>query len=260
MRYILEFNKVTKIFYPPFSFKNPLDFLSSQKAILALNNITFQLREGVILAVLGPNGAGKTTLLKIISTLILPDSGTVKIKDLILGKDDLRIKSLIGWVGSSERGFYPRLTGRQNLEFFACLYGLDKKKINLRLQELFKFFKIDYQDKRFDTYSSGMQQKFALMRALLHDPELLLLDEPLKSLDYTTALNLRNFIKEHLVKEKNKTVIFTTHRMEEAVDFADLFMILVKGYLYGLGTLSELRKKVNNPSATLSEIFLKLTQ
>ena len=119
---------------------------------------------------------------------------------------------------------------------------------------------IYYQNDRFDSYSTGMKQKFALMRGLLNDPELLLLDEPARSLDYTTALNLRNFIKENLVRKKGKTVIFTTHNMDEALDFCDLFIILHKGRLYAIGTLDELRKKVNNHTAPLGEVFVKLTE
>ncbi len=129
----------------------------------------------------------------------------------------------------------------------------------MRTEELLRLFKIDYLDKRFDSYSTGMQQKFGLMRAMLHDPEVLLLDEPTKSLDYTTARDLRNFIKEHLVKEQKKTVIFTTHYMEEAMDFADLFMILDQGKVLAFGTLEELRKMAQNTSATLEEIFVQLT-
>ena len=105
-----------------------------------------------------------------------------------------------------------------------------------------------------------MKQKFAIIRALLNNPEFLLFDEPTKSLDYNTALNLRNFIKESLVKRQSKTVIFTTHHMDEALDFADRFMILHKGRIFALGTLDELRKRVNNSTAGLGDIFLKLTQ
>jgi sodium transport system ATP-binding protein len=139
------------------------------------------------------------------------------------------------------------------------MYGLYGRHARRRIEELLTLFKIDYQDKRFDSYSTGMQQKFGLMRAMLHDPDLLLLDEPTKSLDYTAARDLRNFIKEHLVKEQNKTVIFTTHHMEEAIDFADLFMILHKGKVIAFGTLEELRSRVKKPSAALGEIFVQLT-
>lgn len=249
---MLKVANITKNFIPPFS-------LSRGSAVHALDDVSFALPKGLILAVLGPNGAGKTTLLKILSTLIVPDAGTVTVNSLRIGKNDDMIKGSIGLVTSSERGFYPRLTGRQNIEFFAALYGFSGKRASARTGELYKLFKIDYQNKRFDSYSTGMQQNFALMRALIHEPELLLLDEPTKSLDYTAALALRTFIKDRLVKKQGKTVIFTTHHMDEAVDFADLFMILHKGRVYGFGTLAQLRSSVNMPSAGLGDIFVRLT-
>lgn len=259
MKHILEIEKLTKDFIPPLSLTKliKLDF-RHRRPTRALEDVSFSLKKGGMLGVLGPNGAGKTTLLKIIATLILPDKGSVIVNDCRLGIDDDKIKSFIGLVSSQERSFYWRLTGRQNLEFFASLYDLKNAKD--KIDELFNLFAIDYQDNRFDSYSTGMKQKFALIRGLLNDPELLLLDEPTKSLDYTTALNLRNFIKKNLVREKGKTVIFTTHNMDEALDFCDLFMILHKGKLFALGTLEELRKKVNNPAASLGEIFVKLTE
>jgi len=259
MKNILEVEKLTKDFTPPISFSKliKLDF-KHRKPTRALVDVSFFLKPGEILGVLGPNGAGKTTLLKIIATLILPDKGSVIVNGYRLGIDDDKIKSFIGMVSSQERSFYWRLSGRQNIEFFASMYGLKNTKD--KIEELFKLFAIDYQDNRFDSYSTGMKQKFALIRGLLNDPGLLLLDEPTKSLDYATALNLRNFIKENLVRKKGKTVIFTTHRMDEALDFCDLFMILHKGKVYALGSLSELRKKVNSLTASLGEIFIKLTQ
>lgn len=258
---ILEVSHITKEFTPPISlaafFK--LNF-KPQKPLCALRNISFSLAQGKILAILGPNGAGKTTLLKIISTLILPESGTVTVKGYRTGKDDERIKSALGLVLEEERSFYWRLSGRQNLEFFAALYGLDTKAANQRINELLELFEIDYADKRFDSYSTGMKRRFALARGIIHDPELILLDEPTKSLDYPTAFHLRSFIKEKLVKGQGKTVLLTTHHMDEALDFADLFMILHKGNILGLGTLDELRKSAPNPAASLGEIFLGLTK
>lgn len=259
MKHILEVEKLTKDFIPPLSFRKLLKFdFQHRRPARALEDVSFFLKKGEILGVLGPNGAGKTTLLKIIATLILPDKGSVIVNGYRLGLDDDKIKSFIGMVLSQERSFYWRLTGRQNLEFFASMYDL--KNARDKIQELFNLFEIDYQDNRFDSYSTGMKQKFALIRGLLNDPDLLLLDEPTKSLDYTTAVNLRTFIKERLVKKEGKTVIFTTHHMDEALDFCDLFMILHKGKLYAQGTLDELRRKINNPAATLGEIFVKLTE
>lgn len=263
MNFILEVEQLTKDFIPPLSFRKllRLDF-KHRKPTRALEEISFSLKKGQILCILGPNGAGKTTLLKIISTLILPDKGTVTVNGYQVGRDDERIKSLIGLVTPGERSFYWRLTGRQNLEFFAAMYGLDRKTTRAKIKELLSVLQIDYQeqDKRFDSYSTGMKQKFALIRALLNNPELLLFDEPTKSLDYKAALEFRNFIKESLVKKQGKTIIFTTHHMDEAMDFGERFIILHKSRLFAYGTLDELRKEVNSPTASLGEIFLKLTQ
>jgi ABC-2 type transport system ATP-binding protein len=258
---MLKVEHITKDFLPPLSYSKLLRFdFKQRKPTRALEDISFSLKKGLMLAILGPNGAGKTTLLKIISTLILPDKGKVSVNSYQLGKYDDKIKSSLGLILDEERSFYWRLTGRQNLEFFACLYGLNKKNAGTRIAELLTLFQVDYADKRFDSYSTGMKKCFALMRGILHNPQLLLFDEPTKSLDYVSAYNLRNFIKEILVKTQRKTVLFTTHQMDEALDFADLFMILDKGRLCAFGTLEELRKKMNDPIATLGQIFRKLTQ
>jgi ABC-2 type transport system ATP-binding protein len=257
---IIEVSGINKRFWPPFDFNKlaRLDFSRPQPCV-ALKGVSFTVQKGTVLGILGLNGAGKTTLLKIISTLILPETGTVSVNGWSLGTHDERIKASVGLVTSSERSFYWRLTGRQNLEFFAAMYGLDGPDAKARIKTLFGLFAIDYQDKRFDSYSTGMQQKFGLMRAMLHDPAILLLDEPTKSLDYTTACDLRYFIKEQLVKKQKKTVIFTTHQMEEAMDLASIFMILHRGRVVAVGTLEELRGAIKNPSAALGEIFVQLT-
>lgn len=221
MSFILEVKNLTK------------DFCSQRKKIFrALDNLSFSLHNGQILAVLGPNGAGKTTLLKVIATLIMPNKGSILINGT---NNEEKIKSYIGLVSDEERSFYWRLSGRQNLEFFAALYGLDKRQTQNRINELLQLFKVDYQEKRFDSYSTGMKRRFALMRALIHNPELLLLDEPFRSLDYNTTFLLRNFIQENLVKKEGKTVIFTTHHTDEVLGYADLFMFLHQGKILDWG-------------------------
>jgi ABC-2 type transport system ATP-binding protein len=258
VKYILETDGLTKDFIPPLSFRKLIRLdLRQRKPNRALEDVSFSLEKGKILGVLGPNGAGKTTLLKILATLILPDKGKGIVNGYRLGIDDDRIKSFIGLVSSHERSFYWRLTGMQNLEFFALMY--DVRNPRKKIEELFRLFEIDYQDNLFGSYSAGMKQRFSLMRGMLHDPELLLLDEPMKSLDYATVSHLKDFIKETLVRKKGKTVIFTTHSMEDALDFCDLFMILNRGRLFAIGTLEELRRRVNNPEAGLGDIFLQLT-
>ena len=251
---------LTKDFYPALSLRHLLkDIRRRTFPTRALDGISFSLPRGKVLAVLGPNGAGKTTLLKALSTLILPDSGTVSIDGCRLGIDDEKIKSSLGLVMDEERSFYWRLTGRQNLEFFTALYGMSPRDSRRRIEELLKLFKVDYADKRFDAYSTGMKKNFALMRGLLHDPALLLCDEPTKSLDYRSGCALQEFIKKNLVNRLGKTVIFTTHQIDSAFDFANLFLILDKGRMRAFGSLDDLRKKTCDPAASLSGIYLTLT-
>ena len=253
----IKVENVSKAFSPSRSIADGLRF-NKKKAVQALEGISFSVKQGEILGILGPNGAGKTTLLKILSTLILPDQGTVLIQNNRCGQNDEKIKSLIGLVTCEERSFYWRLTGRQNLEFFAPLYGLSRQETKSRVEEFFKLFEIDYADKRFDSYSTGMKRKFSLIRALLHHPKVLILDEPTKSLDYHAAQELRDFIK--CKTKENVTTLFATHQMQEAEALCDRFLILHQGKLRGLGTLEELRKQLSSPQAPLSEIYLKLTK
>jgi ABC-type multidrug transport system ATPase subunit len=253
---MIKIHNLTKNFYPPFSLAQLLRLgLNRPQPVRALGNVSFEVKRAQALGILGLNGAGKTTLLKIISTLILPDTGSVRINGYSVGTDDLEIKSLIGLASSEERSFYWRLTGRQNLEFFACLHGISKKKTRKKIDELFETFRIDYQDKRFDSYSTGMKRKFELLRVLVHDPSILLLDEPTKSLDMRSTVELRSLLKG-MIKER-RTIILATHDIEEVKDLCDTFMILKKGSVYGFGTLEELRKKLNSPQASLNEIYLE---
>ena len=254
---VLEVKSITKDFTAPLSFAQLVKFdFGHRPPTRALEDVSFSLERGKILGILGPNGAGKTTLLKIISTLILPDKGSISVNGHY--RED-EIKSSVGLVIEEERSFYWQLTGKQNLEFFAAMYGLDKKTAKDRIDGLFGLFGIDYAEKRFGKYSTGMKRRFALMRGLIHDPQLLLLDEPTRSLDHTTALELRNFIKEKLVGREGKTAIFTTHNMNEASDVCDLFIILNKGRIRAMGTQDQLRHQIGERSASMDEIFVKLT-
>ncbi|HAJ57189.1 MAG TPA: ABC transporter ATP-binding protein [Candidatus Omnitrophica bacterium] len=257
--HIIQVENIRKSFTPPISYRNILKLnFRERPSVAALKDVSFCVPAGSLLGILGPNGAGKTTILKTIATLILPDKGRVTVNSkFLVGRDDEKIKSLIGLACGQERSFYWRLTGLQNLKFFAALYGLTKRQADSRLDYLLRLFDIDYADKRFDSYSSGMKQKLALVRALLHDPRVLLLDEPTKSLDITTAANLRDFIKK-LVAEHGKTIIYTTHSTHEAQYLGGTFLIMDKGEIKADGRMEDLRKKINNPTATLEDIFLQL--
>ncbi len=254
---LIELKDVSKSFYPPLAWRKILSFNFKNTPVCALDDITLSLPGESIIGILGANGAGKTTLLKIISTLILPDTGTVRVNNYSTEHDEQKIKSIIGLVTAEERNFYWRLSGKQNLDFFSAMHGLNQKHAESRINELFKVFDIDYQDKRFDSYSTGMKRKFSLIRALLHDPGILLFDEPTKSLDYNTSLELLKYITA--LKQQGKTILFATHNINEARQICDRFLILNKGRILGFGTKEELCRRIHSDSATLTEIYLKLT-
>ncbi len=208
----------------------------------ALRGVDLEVREGEIFGLLGPNGAGKTTLLKILSCLVLPDEG----RALVRGEDTVheqRVKPQIGLVHSDERSFYWRLSGRENMRFFARLYDVPPRTTESRIQELMERVDIaDAADRPFSDYSSGMKQRMAIARALLHDPPILLMDEPTRSLDPASALALRRFILDVLMEREDRTVLLATHHLSEAEALCDRLAILVKGRVREVGTVAELRR------------------
>ncbi len=210
--------------------------------LTAVSTLDFELEEGSIASVIGPNGAGKTTLVKILSCLILPDHGRASI-----GGEDVRhenkVKPRMGLVHSDERSFYWRLSGRENLRFFARLYDVPGKRIDSRIDEL--LLKVDLTEaapQRFADYSSGMKQRLAIARALLHDPPVLLMDEPTRSLDPSASLALRALIKDELQGRDGKTILLATHNLREAEVLCDRVAILVQGTVRQVGTVAEVRR------------------
>jgi len=208
----------------------------------ALRGVDLHVKTGEIFGLLGPNGAGKTTLVKILSCLILPDRGRA-----IVGGDDVRhenkVKARIGMVHSDERSFYWRLSGRDNLRFFARLYDVPGKRIESRIDEL--LLKVDLAEaapRRFSDYSSGMKQRLSIARALLHDPPILLMDEPTRSLDPASSLSLRRLIKDELNGRDGKTILLATHNLREAEVLCDRIAILVSGTVRQVGTIAEVRR------------------
>jgi len=210
--------------------------------VQALNGVDLRVAEGEIFGLLGPNGAGKTTLLKILSCLVLPDRGTA-----LVGGDETirenRVKRRIGLIHSDERSFYWRLSARENLRFFARIYDVPGRAIEERIEAL--LHRVDMQeaaDRPFSEYSSGMKQRVSIARALLHDPPILLMDEPTRSLDPASALALRQFILEELSRRDGKTVLIATHNLREAEALADRIAILVRGRVRQVGTVPEVRR------------------
>jgi ABC-2 type transport system ATP-binding protein len=210
--------------------------------IEALRGVDLHVRTGEIFGLLGPNGAGKTTLVKILSCLVLPDRGRA-----VVGGEDVRrenrVKPNIGLVHSDERSFYWRLSGRDNLRFFARLYDVPGPRIESRIDELLERVELSHAaGQRFSGYSSGMKQRLAVARALLHDPPILLMDEPTRSLDPASSLSLREFIRDELKGRLGKTILLATHNLREAEMLCDRLAILVKGTVRQVGTVGEVRR------------------
>jgi ABC-2 type transport system ATP-binding protein len=208
----------------------------------ALRGVDLQVETGEIFGLLGPNGAGKTTLLKTLSCLILPDRGSVAIGG-VDSRHERLVKRKIGLAQSDERSFYWRLTARENLRFFARLYDIEGRRIDARIDELLQVVQMtEAADRPFSGYSSGMKQRIAIARALLHDPPILLMDEPTRSLDPDSARSLRAFITDVLRRDRAKTIVLATHNLHEAESLSDRVAILVRGRVRQVGTVDEVRR------------------
>ncbi len=211
---------------------------------LAVNRVSLSVLQGELFGLLGPNGAGKTTLIKMLSTLILPTSGTARVNGYALNCDTA-IKSTIGLVTSDERSFYWRLTGRQNLEFFASLHGLFADKNKDRINEVLEIFDLSaYADERFLTYSTGIRQRLSIARALINQPKILFLDEPTKGLDPDATHKLHQLIRQRLTNQLGLTVFLTTHNLTEAQALCDRIAIMHQGTMRACGTITELRSSL----------------
>jgi len=208
----------------------------------ALRGVDLAVDRGEIFGLLGPNGAGKTTLLKIFSCLVLPDAGRAEV-DGIDTVHENRVKRRLGLVNSDERSFYWRLTGWENLQFFARIYDVPGPRIEARIGELLD--RVDMREaagRRFAEYSSGMKQRMAVARALLHDPPILLMDEPTRSLDPVAAMALRGFIRDELQRREGKTIILASHDLHEVESLADRVGFIVRGRVRRTGTVAEIKR------------------
>lgn len=210
--------------------------LSPKTRINALHKINFTLGPGEILAVAGPNGAGKTTLLKILADLLTQDTGRIKFKTNQNGQNTNHTRSRIGYVASDERSFFWRLSGKQNLEFFGSLYGLTALNLQKRIPEMLKLFDIhEYAQQLYRDYSSGTRKKFAVIRALLHQPDLLLLDEVTNNLDLNSAELVKSLITKYINNGKGRAAIWCTHRLEEISQVCQRVLLMDKGKVIFLG-------------------------
>lgn len=221
--------------------------------VTALAGVNLEVDSGRCFCLMGPNGAGKTTLIKIFSTLVLPDSGRAFVNGFDVSKSPKEVKNSIGYALGEERSFYWRLTGRQNLEFFAALNGISWRERRDKIEEVLKLTGLkEAADLRFNTYSTGMRQMMSFARALLAEPKILFVDEPTRSLDPKSALKIRKFIREEMVDRQGRTVFWATHNLAEAQEFGHDLAIIDKGQVKTSGSVSTL---TNNGEIPLQDLY-----
>ncbi|MEM1766236.1 MAG: ABC transporter ATP-binding protein [Zestosphaera sp.] len=231
--------------------------LKSEKLVIeALRGISFTVNYGEVVGLLGPNGAGKTTTIKILSTLLLPDSGEARVGGFDVVKEASKVRKLIGVMLSVEKGFYGKLTGRENLIYFGSLYGLSGAELRRRVDEMMELVglkELEAEDKLYEEYSTGMKARLSLARALLKDPPILLLDEPTLGLDPMSARKVRDLVKL-LASREGKAVIYTTHNMFEAELVCDKIFLIDKGLIVASGSPEDLKNKVSDIKTVILQV------
>ena len=223
-----------------------------------VNNLNLEIKDGEIFGFLGPNGAGKTTTLKMITGTTSITEGNIEINNFDITKEPLEAKKQFGFVPDSPDMFL-RLKGIEYLRFMATIYGIDPNSINQKIEDFAKRFEIyDALNKQINDYSHGMRQKIILIGALIHNPKVWILDEPLTGLDPQSSYTLKEMMKEHT--KNGNTVLFSTHVLEVAEKIVDRIGIVRKGELIFVGTINELKEKYNTSEGSLEELFLELTK
>jgi ABC-2 type transport system ATP-binding protein len=221
----------------------------------ALQNVSFDVKEGEMTGLLGPNGAGKTSLLKSIATLLQVNSGQILVHGHDVEAEPVAARRLIGLVTCDERSFYWRLTGRQNLKFFASLYGIPDKKAAERIVLLLEMLGLsDAIDTPYHSYSTGMRQKLAIGRGLLAEPRLVLYDEPTRSLDPLSAQHIREWILASRAISPTTTHLIATNQLREAEQLCDRVLILNHGTLIADGGIDQIRRMVHSEGRAIHKL------
>jgi sodium transport system ATP-binding protein len=223
-------------------------------AVKAVNGVTFEARDGEITGLLGPNGAGKTTTLRMLYSLLPPDQGEIRIDGLDPTRDAMKIKRTLGVVPDS-RGLYSRLTARENITYYGELHGMNKKSIRDRIGKLTETLDMeDFIDRRTEGFSQGQRVKVAIARAMVHEPQTVLMDEPSNGLDVMSTRALRHYIRS--LRDQGHSVVLSTHIMQEVAALCDRIVIIAKGEVAADGTAAELLERSGCDS--LEDAFVKL--
>lgn len=224
--------------------------------VCAVNGVSFSCRPGEVYGLLGANGAGKTTALRILATILAPTEGTAVVAGFDVAKDPQSVRARVGFL-SAATALYGRLSAREMVEYFGRLHGLDETTLRLRIDQIFTRLEMNgFRDRRCDQLSTGIRQKVSIARTLVHDPPVMIFDEPTVGLDVMAARTIVAFIRE--CRENGKTVVFSTHVMSEVEKLCDRVGIIHRGALLAEGTLPELRARYGIQD--LEELFVKVIE
>ena len=230
------------------------DLRKSFGEVKAVNGVSFEARDGEITGLLGPNGAGKTTTLRMLYSLLPPDDGEILIDGLDPTRDAMAIKRTLGVVPDS-RGLYSRLTARENISYYGELHGMRKTRISQRIADLVETLDMaDFIDRRTEGFSQGQRVKVAIARAMVHEPQTVLMDEPSNGLDVMSTRALRDYVRS--LRSAGQSVVLSTHIMQEVAALCDRIVIIAKGEVAANGTAAELLARAGCDS--LEDSFVKL--
>ena len=244
---MLEVKNITKVFEKKISQKETIKFLAD-------DDISFEAKEGEVVGILGPNGAGKTTLLRMIAGIMKPTSGEVVIDDRSHKDDSISIKRDIAFLTGNTK-LYKDISPYELLKMCGEYYGIPKDKLLKRVDEIIKKFDMEsFKHQRIDTLSTGQYQRTSISRCVVHDPKYYILDEPTSGLDVISSKVIIDFVKE--AKENKKTILYSTHYMEEAENICDKIVMINKGKVIIIGTPEEIRKRTK--TTNLRDSFFAL--
>ncbi|NQU18524.1 ABC transporter ATP-binding protein [bacterium] len=236
MNYSIETANLSKTFTHSKKLGWPCFSMKKEKTI-AVNSVSLKIQKGEFFGLVGPNSSGKTIFLKLLATLIPPTDGKAYVNGYSVTENTKKVRESIGLLTSESRSFYWQLTGRQNLVFFAGLKQFSLKDASRKIDQLASLLEIErYLDRRFLEYSSGIKQRLSIARCLLGNPQVLLLDEPMKSLDTKGAQYLRTLFKKRLINNDDKTILFTSHSYQEAEILADRLATIEDGLITFCGS------------------------
>ena len=227
------------------------EFKGKGKPVVALDGVDFKVGRGEVFGVLGPNGAGKTTTIRILSTLLLPTSGSARVMGFDVGREPEKVRKVINMASGAEKAGYDFISAKRNLWFFSQLYGIPSDVAEQRISELSEMLGLTkYLDRKFYALSTGYRQRATIARAFINDPKVVFLDEPTIGLDVMTAHSIREFIKNE-ARSNGRTIMLATHNMAEVEAICDRVAIIDRGKIIAEGTPDELKRSLGAPALVL---------